>query len=137
MWYASAVFPVPSGALLLKADDENAALARLAAADLVVTPLRIARGIQNKVLEAMAMARAVVATPAAFEGIEAEPGRDLIVAAGAEAMAAEIARLLGDKAAREALGAHARALVTQSYSWESRLSALDDMVMPAGRKAAA
>lgn len=109
----------------------------LAAADLVVAPLRIARGIQNKVLEAMAMARAVVATPAAFEGIEAEPGRDLIVAAGAEAMAAEIARLLGDKAAREALGAHARALVTQSYSWESRLSALDDMVMPAGRKAAA
>jgi polysaccharide biosynthesis protein PslH len=46
----------------------------LAAADVVVAPLRIARGIQNKVLEAMSMARPVVASPAAFEGIEAEPG---------------------------------------------------------------
>ena len=109
----------------------------LAAADLVVAPLRIARGIQNKVLEAMAMARPVVATPAAFEGIEAEPGRDLIVADGAEAMAAELSRLLADKAGREALGASARALVTRSYGWESRLSALGEMVLPSGKKAAA
>ena len=46
----------------------------LAAADVVVAPLRIARGIQNKVLEAMAMARPVVVSPAAAEGIEAEDG---------------------------------------------------------------
>ena len=48
-------------------------------ATVVAAPLRIARGIQNKVLEAMAMGIPVVATPQAFEGIEAEPGRDLIL----------------------------------------------------------
>ncbi len=52
----------------------------LAAAELVAAPLRLARGIQNKVLEAMAMAKPVVASPAAFEGIDALPGRDLLVA---------------------------------------------------------
>ena len=46
----------------------------LAAADVVVAPLRIARGIQNKVLEAMAMARPVVASPAAFEGHRGRAG---------------------------------------------------------------
>ena len=109
----------------------------LAACDVVLAPLRIARGIQNKVLEAMAMARPVVASPAAFEGIEAEPGRDLTVADGAQAMAAEISRLLTDEATRDALGAAARALVTRSYSWEHRLALLADIVAPAGRKAAA
>ena len=109
----------------------------LAAADLVVAPLRIARGIQNKVLEAMAMARPVVASPAAFEGIEAEPGRDLVVADGAEAMAAEISRLLADRVAGESLGAAARLLVTQCYGWGHRLAPLADLVAPAGRKAAA
>ena len=77
----------------------------LAAADVVVAPLRIARGIQNKVLEAMAMARPVVASPAAFEGIEAEPGRDLLVADGAEAQAEAIAGLLADPARAAAMGA--------------------------------
>ena len=109
----------------------------LAACDIVVAPLRIARGIQNKVLEAMAMARPVVASPQAFEGIEAEPGRDLAVAHGAAAMAAEISRLLSDKALRAALGTAARALGTRSYSWEHRLAPLAGIVAPAGRKAAA
>ena len=60
----------------------------LAGADVVVAPLRIARGVQNKVLEAMAMARPVVATGAAFEGIDAEPGRALRSSrTSAEAMA--------------------------------------------------
>ena len=60
----------------------------LAHAALVVAPLRIARGIQNKVLEAMAMGRPVLATPQAFEGLRAVPGRDLLVGADAAALAA-------------------------------------------------
>ncbi len=107
----------------------------LAAADLVVAPLRIARGIQNKVLEAMAMARPVVASPAAFEGIEAEPGRDLIVADGAEAMAVAIQDLLADPARAAAIGQAARRLVVETYSWESRLAALDAMLAPTRRAA--
>ncbi len=52
-----------------------------------VAPMRIARGIQNKVLEAMAMARPVVLTPDALEGIDATPGREVILAETASAFA--------------------------------------------------
>ncbi|MGQ0660268.1 TIGR03087 family PEP-CTERM/XrtA system glycosyltransferase [Sphingosinicella sp.] len=107
----------------------------LTAADVVVAPLRIARGIQNKVLEAMAMARPVVASPAAFEGIEARPDRDLIVADGAEAMAASIRHVLADQLRATALGEAARKLVVGSYGWESRLAPLDAMLAPERRAA--
>jgi sugar transferase (PEP-CTERM/EpsH1 system associated) len=109
----------------------------LAAADIVVAPLRIARGIQNKVLEAMAMAKPVVASPAAFEGIEAEAGRDLIVADGAPAMAAAVQRLLEVPGEAAALGRAARMLVERTYSWQQRLAPLADIVRPSPRKAAA
>jgi sugar transferase (PEP-CTERM/EpsH1 system associated) len=109
----------------------------LAAADVVVAPLRIARGIQNKVLEAMAMARPVVASPAAFEGIEAEPGKHLLVPEGAEATAEAISALLADPAAASALGQSGRSLVTRTYQWESRLAPLRDMLLPPGAPASA
>ncbi len=109
----------------------------LAAADVIVAPLRIARGVQNKVLEAMAMAKPVVATPAAFEGIEAEPGRDLIVADSAEAFAAAIRDLLEDRDRSARLGADARALVTAHYRWEARLAPLADLLFPSTEAKAA
>jgi polysaccharide biosynthesis protein PslH len=106
----------------------------LAAADVVVAPLRIARGIQNKVLEAMAMANPVVASPAAFEGIEAEPGRHLLVADGAENMAAAIRRLLAHLDEAKRLGGAARALVRATYRWDARLQPLDDLLFPSSRR---
>jgi sugar transferase (PEP-CTERM/EpsH1 system associated) len=109
----------------------------LAAADVVAVPLRIARGIQNKVLEAMAMARPVVASPAAFEGIEAEPGRHLLVAESAEAQAQAISGLLEDPARAEALGESARRRIEQVYRWEARLASLGDIVGLPPRQAAA
>ncbi|HEY0413569.1 MAG TPA: TIGR03087 family PEP-CTERM/XrtA system glycosyltransferase [Allosphingosinicella sp.] len=109
----------------------------LAAADVVAAPLRIARGVQNKVLEAMAMGRPVVASPAAFEGIEAEPGRDLVVAAGAEAQAAAIASLLADPARAARLGAAGRRRMEEAYRWEARLAPLAAMLGRAERQAAA
>jgi sugar transferase (PEP-CTERM/EpsH1 system associated) len=109
----------------------------LAAADVVAAPLRIARGIQNKVLEAMAMARPVVASPAAFEGIEAQAGRHLLVAEGAEAQADAIAGLLGNAARAAQLGRSARAHVEEHYRWEARLAPLEDILLGAGRRAAA
>ncbi|MGZ8345967.1 MAG: TIGR03087 family PEP-CTERM/XrtA system glycosyltransferase [Allosphingosinicella sp.] len=109
----------------------------LAAADLVVAPLRIARGIQNKVLEAMAMARPVVASPAAFEGIEAVPGRDLVVADGAAAMADAICGLLASPERAAALGRAGYACVAQSYSWAQRLAPLAEMVQPTRQRVAA
>ncbi|HET9638867.1 MAG TPA: glycosyltransferase [Allosphingosinicella sp.] len=109
----------------------------LAAADVVAAPLRIARGIQNKVLEAMAMARPVVASPAAFEGIEAEPGRHLLVAGTAEAQAEAISGLLDDPERAQALGRAARLRMEQAYRWEARLAPLGEIIGPAPRRAAA
>ncbi|MDB5692888.1 MAG: family PEP-CTERM/XrtA system glycosyltransferase [Alphaproteobacteria bacterium] len=109
----------------------------LAAADIVVAPLRIARGIQNKVLEAMAMARPVVASPAAFEGIDAKSGRDLIVAESAEEQAEAISDLLADPARAAAIGKAARRRVEQAYRWEAQLAPLAEIVGLGKRKAAA
>lgn len=109
----------------------------LAAADVVAAPLRIARGIQNKVLEAMAMARPVVASPAAFEGIEAEPGRDLLVAGPAKEQAAAISALLADPKRARALGRAARRRVEQAYRWEARLAPLRGIVGALPDRAAA
>ncbi|HEX2117507.1 MAG TPA: TIGR03087 family PEP-CTERM/XrtA system glycosyltransferase, partial [Alphaproteobacteria bacterium] len=66
----------------------------LAHAAAVVAPLRIARGIQNKVLEAMAMAKTVIATPQAAEGIEGQDGRDLLVPPTADAFAQATVQVL-------------------------------------------
>jgi sugar transferase (PEP-CTERM/EpsH1 system associated) len=109
----------------------------LAAADVVVAPLRIARGIQNKVLEAMAMARPVVASPAAFEGIEAEPGRDLLVAEAAAEQAKAIRHVLSDPGRAAALGAAARRRMEEAYRWSVRLAPLAGLVGVDERQAAA
>jgi sugar transferase (PEP-CTERM/EpsH1 system associated) len=100
----------------------------LVEADAVVAPLRIARGIQNKVLEAMAMGRPVVASRQAYEGIDAEPGRDLIVADGPQAEAEAVIALLSDPERAEAIGAAARARVEARYAWDARLAPLDAML---------
>src|SRR6266850_2083684 len=70
-------------------------------AAVAVAPLRVARGLQNKVLEAMAMRVPVVASPAAFAGITAVAGRDLLVAADAREFSRNVVTLLRDPAARE------------------------------------
>ncbi|HEY1148948.1 MAG TPA: TIGR03087 family PEP-CTERM/XrtA system glycosyltransferase [Pseudoduganella sp.] len=98
-------------------------------AALSVAPLRIARGIQNKVLEAMAMAKAVVVTPQALEGIDAAAGRELLLAAdAAQTIAAITTALAGPQEALRAIGAAARARVEASYSWDARLALLDNMI---------
>jgi sugar transferase (PEP-CTERM/EpsH1 system associated) len=109
----------------------------LAAADVVVAPLRLARGIQNKVLEAMAMAKPVVASPDAFEGIEALPGRDLLVAKDAADTAAAIVSLLDDPARAQAMGAAARRQMDLHYRWEARLAPLADIIAPGASRRAA
>ncbi|MGN8000610.1 TIGR03087 family PEP-CTERM/XrtA system glycosyltransferase [Sphingomonas sp. 22176] len=98
----------------------------LAAGALVVAPLQLARGIQNKVLEGMAMARAVVASPAAAEGID--HAGTLCVAEGADAFGDAVLRLLDDPDTATALGASARARVIARYSWDARLAPLDALL---------
>ncbi|HEX7822759.1 MAG TPA: TIGR03087 family PEP-CTERM/XrtA system glycosyltransferase [Sphingobium sp.] len=101
----------------------------LAAADVVVAPLRLARGVQNKVLEAMAMARPVVVSPAAAEGIDAQHGRDYLVAADAVEEARLVGDLLADPACAATLGRAARARVEVRYSWDAALAPLAGLVL--------
>jgi sugar transferase (PEP-CTERM/EpsH1 system associated) len=98
----------------------------LTAAAVAVAPLSLARGIQNKVLEAMAMARPVVATAAAAEGID--HCGTIRVADDADAFAASVAALLDDRAAGSAIGSQARAQVIRRYAWDARLAPLDALL---------
>jgi sugar transferase (PEP-CTERM/EpsH1 system associated) len=106
-------------------DDPREYLRRAA---LSVAPLRIARGIQNKVLEALAMGLPVVGTTAATQGVAGEPGRDYLVADGAATTAEAVSRLLADPAAARALGARARAFVEAHYDWEAAFRPLDALL---------
>jgi len=97
----------------------------LAAADAVLAPLLIARGVQNKVLEAMAMARPVVLTPEAATGIAAEDGAQwLVCPTDPAAMADRIAQLLADPNAPTRIGAAARRFVLDHHGWEAMLAPL-------------
>ena len=77
-------------------------------ADVVVAPLKIARGVQNKVLEAMAMARCVLVSPEAATGIDAKHGAQFVVGDSDHELAASALHLLDRPAEREAIGAAAR-----------------------------
>ena len=100
----------------------------LAAADAVVAPLLLARGVHNKLLEAMAMARPVVASAAACEGIDAAPGEHLLVADDAAAMAAAVGSLFNDHTAAVRMGQAARARMIARYGWDTRLAPLGDLL---------
>jgi len=106
----------------------------LSGADVVVAPLRIARGIQNKVLEAMAMAKPVVASAAAAEGIVATNGTHYFVEPDVAAEAARVIWLLSDATASRKISEAARAHVIEHYGWAGQLAPLDDLMqyqMPA------
>lgn len=148
-WFAEAVMPLlrsrlPQASFVIvgaKPAAEVLALARqpgirvtgevpdtapfIAAAAACVAPLRIARGIQNKVLEAMAMARPVVAAQGCVDVIDAAAGRELIGADSADDYVQAVDELLADAGRRESIGVAARARVLAAYSWPARLARLE------------
>jgi sugar transferase (PEP-CTERM/EpsH1 system associated) len=103
----------------------------LAAASCVVAPLTLARGVQNKVLEAMAMARPVLLTPDAATGIAAQDGEHWLVAsAQAKEWAAQADAILHDPAGGKAMGEAARQFVLAHHAWEAVLAPLQPLVLP-------
>jgi len=99
----------------------------LASASIAICPLRIARGIQNKVLEAMAMSRAVISTGPALEGLDVEAGKDVLQADTPEQWRTSILSLLEDESLREELGSNARKCVESRYNWDNRMAGLVEL----------
>lgn len=97
----------------------------LAAADAAVVPLELARGVQNKVLEAMAMALPVVLTSDAATGISATLAQDFAIADDDAGLIAAITGLCGDPAAARAMGQAARQYVLGHQSWGAALAPLE------------
>ena len=87
-------------------------------AALAVAPMPYGAGIQNKVLEAMACATPVVATPQAVSALTAQPGRHLLVGKSADELAGHILYLLEHPEAAGAIGRAGRAYVEQSHDWQ-------------------
>lgn len=99
-------------------------------ATLVVAPLRIARGIQNKILEAMAMARPVVASRACAEAIAAIDGAELAMATEPKEFADQIDTLLRSPERATAMGQTGREHVVNHYSWHVHLQGIDKYLTP-------
>ena len=114
-----------------RVDDVRPYLAHSAA---VVAPLLTARGVQNKVLEAMAMAKPVVATPQAKEGISAVAGEELLVGGNAEELALKLQIALSGNGA--AIGKRARRRVETDYVWSKSLESIR-LLLEADRNAEA
>jgi polysaccharide biosynthesis protein PslH len=94
-------------------------------AAVVVAPLRLARGIQNKILEAMAMARPVVAASTCVQAIDARDGEHLVAAEEAADYVRAVSELLQDASRAKAIGDAGRACVLAAYDWDARLSSID------------
>ncbi len=102
----------------------------LAASAVAIAPLQIGSGTRIKILEALAMGKAVVSTSVGYQGLAVESGQHLLVADQPEALARSVVELLQNPSLRITLGNAGRALVEAEYSWEQAraqlLRVLDD-----------
>jgi sugar transferase (PEP-CTERM/EpsH1 system associated) len=98
-------------------------------ADVSVAPMRIARGIQNKILEAMAMGIPVVTTSAGATGIDAKVGEELLIGDTPESFAHQVIRLLRDRRFGKEIGRKARDRVVQCYNWKSIGQQLEGLIV--------
>lgn len=99
-----------------------------------VAPLRLGRGVQNKVLQSMAMGVPVVTTTVGARGIGAQPGRHFEVADEPDAFAAHVVRLLREPAERKILGRNGRGFVEANHAWECSLAKMDGLLAEAAKR---
>jgi sugar transferase (PEP-CTERM/EpsH1 system associated) len=97
-------------------------------AKVVVVPMRLGRGLQNKVLEALAMGKATVVSPPALAALRAVPGHDLIQAESPREWTDAIVNLLGNEPRCRELGANGRRYVEANHDWETCLRPLVDRI---------
>jgi sugar transferase (PEP-CTERM/EpsH1 system associated) len=159
VWFATEILPlirrtVPTAQFYIVGSGPNAEVQRLARVDGVfvtgpvpdvrpyvahatagVAPMRIARGIQNKVLEAMSLGRPVVLTSGALEGIEADRKTEVVLADDVESFVAGCCRLATSNDGA-AVGAAARKRIVGHYDWSDRLQSFDDLLRQTPAEAA-
>ena len=97
-------------------------------AELFIAPMRMARGIQNKLLEALAMGLPCVASQTAARGTVVQDGEGILAADDPEVFAEHVVRLLRDGAFRAAMASKARATAEANYRWEAQLTRLDQVI---------
>ena len=154
LFFREKVFPliqkaVPSVKFIIGGMEPSPAIQRLAGDNTIVTgfvpdmrtylgpasvsvvPLRIAKGIQNKVLEAMAMGVPVVATTSANQGIQAKDRKEIMIADDPVDFAQAVVELLMNKDMRRSMANHGRWFVEEHFSWDHNLLALDKAIATA------
>ncbi len=114
----------------------GSAIDELRRVDVSVAPLRIACGVQNKVLEAFGCGKPVVVTPPVAAALGAADGRNCLVADTPDRISRAVIRLLDDPAERARIGGNARRLVSARYRWLDQLSRLELIVTGTTTRAA-
>ncbi len=96
--------------------------------DVSVAPMRVGRGVQNKVLESMAAGRPVVLTSAAAEGIDAVDGDHFVVRDDPRTMTKDLVSLLRDPSAGRELGLAGKRHVAERYSWDREMGKFEALL---------
>ena len=109
-------WPDPAVEVTGYVDDVRVAIG---AASVVVVPLRIGGGTRLKVVEAMALGKALVSTTLGAEGIDVTHERDVLIADAPADFARQVLRVLEDRGLARRLGTEARQLAVQRYSWRA------------------
>ncbi len=97
----------------------------LGRAEVVIVPLRIGGGTRLKILEALAMRKAVVSTSLGAEGLDVAHERDILIADGAESFATAVGRVLDDPRLGQRLGDAGRSLIEERYGWDVSVRSLE------------
>lgn len=118
---------LPGVELVGEVEDVRQHVARAA---VTVAPLLVARGIQNKVLESLAMGKAVVASSQALEGISLVRGEDAIEASSASEWTEALAQLFENSQRRGRLGVNGLKFIQSTHSWQNCLAPLERLLTP-------
>ncbi|MDH4188483.1 MAG: glycosyltransferase, partial [Nitrospira sp.] len=97
-------------------------------AALFVCPLRVGSGVKNKILAAMAMEKAMVATPLSIDGLDVADNREVLLAQDPQSFAEKVVRLLVDQEEVRRLGTNGLACVRSKYSWGAMGKSLDSAI---------
>ena len=152
LWFCDEILPVvqaqvPEATLTICGNRPTTAVRRLAqrhgvavtgwvpdtrpyldSAEIFVAPLRLARGIQNKLLEALAMGLPCVASTAAWNGTVVPKGAGILVTDDSEEFAGQVVRLLRDDTLRAEMAGKARAVAEAKYRWDGQMASLDQVI---------